>query len=127
MTKKMTKKDYFTALLAIEQIRENEELSAFINHELEQLEKKSSGKRAETENQKNNEEIKSKILSVLSTEKEMSISDIQKAGGDSLSGLSNQKMNALILQLKKAEKVERVEIKGRAYFVLAGTYEVKGE
>ena len=116
MTKKMTKKDYFTALLAIEQIRENEELSAFINHELEQLEKKSSGKRAETENQKNNEEIKNKILAVLSTEKEMSISDIQEAGGDKLAGLSNQKMNALILQLKKAGKVERVEIKRKAYF-----------
>lgn len=116
MAKKMTKKDYFTALLAIAQIRENEELSAFINHELEQLEKKSSGKRAKTESQKNNEEVKSKILAVLSTEKEMSISDIQEAGGNDLSRLSNQKMNALIFQLKKAEKVERVEIKRKAYF-----------
>lgn len=116
MTKKMTKKDYFTALLAIAQVNENEELSAFINHELEQLAKKSSGNRTETENQKNNEEIKNKILEALSAEKEMNISDIQKAGGDELSSLSNQKMNALILQLKKAGKVERVEIKRKAYF-----------
>lgn len=116
MTKKMTKKDYFMAILAIAQVNENAELSAFINHELEQLAKKGSENRTETENQKNNKEIKDKILRVLSAEKEMSISEIQEAGGEELSGLSNQKMNALILQLKKLGKVERVEIKRKAYF-----------
>lgn len=116
MTKKMTKKDYFMAILAIAQVNENAELSAFINHEIEQLNKKSSGNRPETENQKNNKEIKDKILEILSTEKEMSISEIQEVGGDELADLSNQKMNALILQLKKVGKVERVEIKRKAYF-----------
>lgn len=116
MTNKMTKKDCFIALLAISAVSEKPELVEFINHELEQLAKKSSsGIRKPTENQMENENIKLKILDILEDGKERTISEIQSAD-DSLTGLSNQKMNAIILQLKKMGRVERVEIKRKAYF-----------
>ena len=109
MTNKMTKKDCFIALLAISAVSEKPELVEFINHELEQLAKKSSsGTRKPTENQVENENIKLKILDILEDGKERTISEIQSAD-DSLAELSNQKMNAIILQLKKMGRVERVE------------------
>ena len=42
VTRKMTKKDCFNALLAIEEVANNENLVLFINHEIELLEKKNS-------------------------------------------------------------------------------------
>ena len=59
---KMTKKDYFKALLAIEEVNANSAMVNFINHEIELLEKK-NGKRKPTKTQEENEIIKELVIS----------------------------------------------------------------
>lgn len=118
MTTKMTKKDYFTALLAIEEVASNEELVSFINKELEQLAKKSGSARPKTENQEKNEGLKDMILEVLRNGGRATLTQIQNENAD-LAELSNQKLNALMIQLVKDGKVIRTVERRKAYFEVA--------
>jgi len=117
--KKMTKRDYYNALLGIEEVKKNEELVKFINHELELLAKKNSADKKPTAVQIANEGIKSVILETLTeNEKMMTISEMQKANAE-LGEMSNQRISALVRQLINDGKVERIEDKRKAYFKLA--------
>lgn len=114
--KKMTKRDYFNQLLAIAEVKANTELEKFINHELELLAKKNSAERKPTAVQVANEGVKEIICETLAENgKMMTISEMQKAN-DELGEMSNQRISALIRQLIKDEKVERIEDKRKAYF-----------
>ena len=118
-TKKMTKRDYFNALLGIAEVKANGELVKFIEHELELLAKKNSAEKKPTAVQVANEGIKSVILETLAeNEKMMTISEMQKANAE-LGELSNQRISALIRQLLADGKVERIEEKRKAYFKIA--------
>ena len=126
--KKMTKKEKFEMLKAIPAVQENEMLVEFINHEIELLAKKSAGgEKKMTATQKVNEGVKTTILESMEPGKLYSITDMIKQF-ECCADMSNQRVNALVRQMMP-EKVERVEVKRRAYFVLAGTYEgeVEGE
>lgn len=116
MEKKVTKRDMF------EQIKANYDLTtdeiAFINHELELLAKKNSSDKKPTATQVVNEGIKDDILSALSHDVPMTITDIQKSYSV-LAELSNQRISALVRQLVADGKVVRVEEKRKAYFKLA--------
>lgn len=110
--KKKTKKELFNEILNVVTAQEHKD---FIMREIEMLDKKSNSKK-QIEQQKINETIKEEIMSVLSISDEpMSIPDMQ-AASDTLNGYANQKISALLIQLRKEEKVERVEVKGKAYF-----------
>ena len=75
-TSKMTKKDYFNELRTI--VIDNEELVAFIDRELELLNRKSSSKRKPTERQVENESLKNLIIETLMKEDTlMSIPELQ--------------------------------------------------
>ena len=74
-TNKVTKRDRFAQLRAI--VIDNEELVAFIDHEVELLNKKNSSK-GETKAQAENRAIKSNILGVMGTQS-MTIGQITKA------------------------------------------------
>ena len=126
--KKITKKEKFEMLKAIPAVQENGMLIEFINHEIELLAKKAAGgEKKMTATQKVNEGVKTTILESMEPGKLYSITDMIKQF-DCCMDMSNQRVNALVRQMMP-EKVERVEVKRRAYFVLAGTYEgeVKGE
>lgn len=126
--KKLTKKEKFEMLKAIPAVQENGMLIEFINHEIELLAKKSAGgEKKMTATQKVNEGVKTTILESMEPGKLYSITDMIKQF-DCCMDMSNQRVNALVRQMMP-EKVERVEVKRRAYFVLAGTYEgeVEGE
>lgn len=113
--KKMTKRDYFKALLEIGAVASNSELVDFINHELELLDRKSS-KSTLNKTQVENQGTKQVILSVLEEiAKEMTITDIQGAS-EELKDLSNQKMSALLKQLVDENLVERIVDKKKTYF-----------
>ena len=56
--KKMTKRDYFNALLNVEEVKANSAMVTFIEHELELLSKKNASDRKPTATQKENEAIK---------------------------------------------------------------------
>ena len=117
--KKMTKRDYFNALLNIAEVKANGEMVKFIEHELELLAKKNSAEKKPTAVQIANEGIKSVILETLAENgKMMTISEMQKVNAE-LGEMSNQRISALVRQLLADGTVERIEEKRKAYFKLA--------
>ena len=112
--KKMTKREMFL------QIKNNYDLTpaevAFIDHELELLAKKNSAEKKPTAQQVANEGIKQVILRVLTENGGlMTVTDVQKSC-EELSELSNQKLSALLRQMKDDGFVEKVEDKRKSYF-----------
>ena len=119
MEKKITKKEMFAMLLEIEEVKENKEMVAFIEHEIELLNKKSS-KSGSTKTQKENEEIKANlILELLEIGKAVTITEFQKAS-EYASQFSNQKISALFRQLEKDNEIEKTIVKGKSYFSVIG-------
>ena len=119
---RITKKDRFNQLLNIEAVKNNADLVAFINHEVELLERKnasaSNGTRKPTKTQIANEGIKADIVAQMSEGKSYLISDMIKAF-PSISEYPSQKIVALVRQLVSEGKVTREVVKGKAYFTLA--------
>ena len=115
MANKITKKEMFTMIKA--QVKDNAEMVAFIDHEIELLNKKASNKKA-TKTQKANVGIKSIILAVLKGAKPMTITEMQGASAE-LGELSNQKVSALVRQLVEAGKVVKTIDKKVSRFSLA--------
>ena len=101
MANKITKKEMFTMIKA--QVKDNAEMVAFIDHEIELLDKKASNKKA-TKTQEANIGIKATILAVLEGAKPMTVTEMQGASAE-LGELSNQKVSALVRQLVEAGKV----------------------
>jgi hypothetical protein len=126
--KKITKKEKFEMLKAIPAVQENEMLVEFIEHEMELLARKGAGgEKKMTATQKANEGVKTTILENMEPGKLYSITDMIKQF-DCCVDMSNQRVNALVRQMMP-EKIDRILVKRRAYFALAGTYEgeVEGE
>ena len=115
MANKITKKEMFTMIKA--QVKDNAEMVAFIDHEIELLEKKASNKKA-TKTQEANIGIKSTILAVLEGGKSMTVTEMQGASAE-LGELSNQKVSALVRQLVEAGKVVKTIDKKVSRFSLA--------
>lgn len=115
MANKITKKEMFTMIKA--QVKDNAEMVAFIDHEIELLEKKASNKKA-TKTQEANAGIKSTILTVLEGGKSMTVTEMQDASAE-LSKLSNQKVSALVRQLVESGEVVKTIDKKVSRFSLA--------
>lgn len=120
--KKMTKRDYFNGLLGVlenhkDSIENYEEFKAFIEREIELLNKKRSNSKP-TKTQIENEKIKEKILEVLTDVNEvMTISELMTA--NSLENYSNQKLSVLCHQLVNEHKVVNTKVKKVSYFKIA--------
>lgn len=118
-----TKMTYATALdmvLAIDEVKANDELAEKLIALKESVSKKSTSKSNKpTAKQKANEEIKEKIMEILFAEptRLFTISEICKLYTDE--ELSNQKVSSLIRQLVAEDKVKRTEDKRKAYFSIA--------
>lgn len=122
-TKKLTKRDYFSQLREI--VKDNESLVAFIDHEIELLNKKNSSKsdtpsKTQIENQALSNEILD-IMASLDTAKTITElineTEIGKLTfGKENKAMTNQKLSRLVNDLAKANKVVRTETKGVAYF-----------
>ena len=126
MENKMTKLQVVTMMLANAEISANEVFKAYLENEKALLEKKASNKKA-TKTQTENVGIKATILTVLEDfNKPMTITDIQGANED-LKALSNQKISALVKQLKDNGLVVKSVEKGKSLFSLAPTDEVEVE
>ena len=115
MANKITKKEMFTMIKA--QVKDNADMVAFIDHEIELLEKKASNKKA-TKTQEANVGIKSTILAVLEGGKSMTVTEMQGASAE-LGELSNQKVSALVRQLVEAGEVVKTIDKKVSRFSLA--------
>ena len=82
-----------------------------------QLEKKSnkSGERKPTKTQLENENFKNIILDTMESNRLYTVTELAKEVPFGVE-LSNQRVSALVRQLKEAHKVERIEEKRKAYF-----------
>ena len=127
MANKVTKKDMFNAIKAVEAVAANPEMVAFIDHELELLANKSKGgNRKPTATQVANEGIKAEIKAVLSDGKARTVSEIIKAG-DFSEDITTQKISALCTLLIKAGEVAKTTDKKKSYFSLVEVSEDSDE
>ena len=115
-TKKMTKKDYFNALLGMNEVKANQEMVDFINHELELLAKKNSAEKKPTAQQVANEGIKQAIVEGMEPNRLYTITEIIKEIPE-CADLTNQRVSAIIRGMI-GDTIERVEEKRKAYFRL---------
>ena len=118
---KMTKRDWFEAIAKVvegsEYARKDEALE-FIAHEIELLQnRRSTGKLTAT--QKENVAIREKIkVALAEIGKPVTITELIK-GVPAMAGYSNQKLSALLRQMKDAGEVVKTVEKKKAYFSLA--------
>ena len=118
MEKKITKVDRFNQLMALDEVKANADLVAFCEHEIELLQKKSASKKPSKKNEEN-EVLKTKIVEVLGTfENGATVSEILGASED-FSGMSNQKISALVRQLVLHGTVVKTTDKKKSIFSVA--------
>lgn len=118
MTKKLTKKDHFNALKSIPEVAQNEVLVAFIDHEIELLNRKNStatGEKKLTATQVANEELKTAILNGMELNRLYTITELMKEIPE-CAELTNQKISAIVRQMVKEKTVNRIEDKRKALF-----------
>lgn len=118
--KKLTKREKFERLLAKPEVQADKISVDFIEHELELLAKKNSSEKKPTATQLANETLKDGILECMALEPNrlFTISEMLKVFPCCVD-LTNQRVSAMLRQLKEDGKVERLEEKRKAYFRLA--------
>ena len=114
MEKKITKNEMFAQIREV--VADNADMVAFIDHEIELLSKKSGSKKP-TATQVANEGTKATILTVLTAEG-MTASEVL-ASSEEFTGMSNQKISALLNALVKEGKVVKNTEGKKSVFALA--------
>lgn len=123
MANKKTKRDLFLEVREV--VAGNEELVAFVDHELELLDKKASTKSTKV----NDEQIAlmDKIVNALNEiGRSVTISELQKENAE-MAEYSNQKLSAMLKKLVDNKQVTKIVDKKKSYFTTAETPEVEGE
>ena len=114
MTNKMTKRDYFNALLVLDAVASNSDLSAFIAHEIELLDKKNASRSGTlTITQQENIELGKQVIAYLTGKQDVTGAAIAKHFG-----LTSQKVTPLMAKLEQDGKVTRNTIKRVSYFTV---------
>lgn len=120
--KELMTMEKMTNVKAINYVLGNCEIPADVKEKLEKMReqfvKKNSAERKPTANQVENQGYKADILAYLGTVERATITDLMKAV-PSLAELSNQRVSAIVRQLKGSGEVVREEIKRKAYFSIA--------
>ena len=116
--KKITKRDRFNALLSLSEVQANADLVAFIEHEIELLDKKNSSEKKLTAQQTANEGIKDAIVEGMKENRLYTVTEIIKEVAE-CNELTNQRVSALLRQLISEGKVVKTVDKRKSYFQLA--------
>ena len=118
--RKPTKRDHFNALLAIPAVAENADLVAFIEHEVELLDRKNTAERKPTPKQVENAGFKSDILAWMEPAVKYLSADVAK-GVPSIvdAGLSSSRVSAMLTALAKDGKLTAEKVKGKNVYRLA--------
>ena len=130
MANKKTKKDFYMEMVEIFQELGKGEYVDFCNHQIELLDKKSTGSKGLTKVQQENETIKDMILEELAKhqgENGITITELLKQS-DVLSNyvtvegknITNQKLSALMKKLVDEKTVSRTTDKKISYFKIIG-------
>lgn len=113
----MTKREMFTAIRAI--VADNAEMVAFIDHEIELLNKKASASKKPTKTQIENDGFKAEIVTYLtSADAPKNIKELQ-AEMTSLNGLTNQRITHLLTDLVKSGAINKEYVKKTPYYSIA--------
>lgn len=114
---KLTKKEKFNMVLALIPA-ENTELVEFIKHELELLERKTTGSdKVKAKKNAENEKLKADLLMALAEYGEpVTVTDFHDKSPSTVATLSVSKLTSLLTSLKADGKVVRTEIKKRPYY-----------
>ena len=115
MTNKMTQRDYFNEIIALAQSANREDIVEFAEGRIAALDKKAANKKP-TKAQEEGTAIKADILAALTSEGQ-TVSELLK--NESLAGLSNQRVSALLRQLIDTGEVVKTSDKKRSLFSLA--------
>lgn len=114
----MTKREMFVAIANVAEVAANEEMVAFINHEIELLDNRKTSKKGLTKTQKENEGVKAVIAEVLAdTGEKMTVTEL--INDNRLNGYTNQKISALLRQMVEAGKVVKTIEGKKAFFEVA--------
>lgn len=110
--KKRTKKDFFYMLANIEEVKNNNDLLWFCEHEIELLEKKENTPKKPTKRQAENSPLIEEIANILNNVKDdaMTIAELRKQS-EKLEECTQQRISALLKKLVDAGRVERVKDK----------------
>ena len=123
MANKKTKREFFGEIKEI--VKGNAELVAFIDHELELLDKKTSAKSTKVNTEQ--VELMEKIVDALNEiGRSVTISELQKENAE-MAEYSNQKLSAMLKKLVDNKQVTKMIDKKKSYFMVAETPEVEGE
>ena len=120
--KKVTKRERFAEMLTIPEIAQNPDYKAFIEHEIELLEKKNSADRKPTKVQESNERLKAMIITALETAKKAcTITEIMKSLPEEFEGnlITNQKISALANRMVDEGKLTKTTDKRKSLFSVA--------
>lgn len=117
---KMTIREGFEKARAMYENMGDKQMVEFFDGRLAQLVKKNLTERKPTPKQVENEGFKSDILAWMENGKSYSIADITKGVPSVIaSGISSNRVTALMTQLREAQSVVRTEVKGKAFYSLA--------
>ena len=110
----MTKKEMFVAIKAM--VSENEEMVAFLDHEIELLSKKrSDNSKAKAESDARAEKVYNALAEM---DRPVTISELLSLTSDAeVASYTNQRVSALMRKLN--ERVVKTMNKGKAYFTVA--------
>lgn len=116
-TNKLTKKDYFAQLRTMALNENKADLVAFIDHEVELINKKNSAERGPTATQLENNEIKAYLLGQLD-DKAYTITEMIKVvfTDSKWPEMSVSKLTALCGQLVKAGTLTQYDDKRKSYY-----------
>ena len=113
----MTKKEMFAEIRNI--VANNEEMVAFIDHEIELLERKSNSPKKPTKTQVENDGFKAEIIAYLTeVDTPKTIKELQ-AEIPSISGLTNQRITHMLTDLVKAKTLTKEYVKKTPYYSVA--------
>ena len=118
MSKKMTHRDYFSALLNMAEVKAYPGMADFITGRIAALDKKSSAPHKETEADKVKAGIKSAILAFLceNSAKKYTVTQLIKEVPGLPADISNQRATSLVSQMVREGEVDRVVEKRVSYF-----------
>ena len=116
--KKITKRERFNSLLSLSEVQANADLVAFIEHEIELLDKKNSSEKKLTVQQIANEGIKDAIVEGMEENRLYTVTELIKEITE-CNELTNQRVSALLRQLISEGKVVKTIDKRKSYFQLA--------
>ena len=118
--KKLTKKDKFFMLLELDEVQENPILKDFCNSEIELLNRKNSSRKV-NKNSEENDFLKAEMMKAFTKEPDrlFTATEIWKQM-ENWDDLSNQRISALLKQLKEEGKIKKIEEKKKSLFQYVG-------